>query len=102
MREVGRQPDEISASVVAIRLARQQPLVAKALQQSEGRRSRKARRDTKRAGRHGFRRSLMDEEIDEHVPSRFAEQAFCADKLSAQKAPPPYALRVGERQLGIG
>ncbi|WP_268746870.1 hypothetical protein [Sphingopyxis sp. LC363] len=44
----------------------------------------------------------MDEEIDEHIPSRFAEQAFCADKLSAQKAPPPYALRVGERQLGIG
>lgn len=44
----------------------------------------------------------MDEEIDEHVPSRFAEQIVSADKLSAQKAPPPYALRVGECQLGIG
>ena len=102
MREIGGQPDEIASSVVAIRLPRQQSLVAKALQQPEGRRSRKSRRDTKRAGRYGFRRRLMDEEIDEHVPSRFAEQIVSADKLSAQKAPPPYALRVGERQLGIG
>lgn len=33
MHEIGGQPDEIASSVVAIRLPRQQSLVAKALQQ---------------------------------------------------------------------
>ena len=46
--------------------------------------------------------TLVDEQVEQHVPGRLDEKTFGANKLSAQKAATLRDARVGQHELCLG
>ena len=83
---VGGEPDEGAATIAGIGNPCDQPRVAKTADEADGAAQRGIRRDTERAGRQLLAAAFVNEQVDQQVPCRLAEELPGADDLTAEQA----------------
>lgn len=94
VRDGRRDTDEATPPIGCIRGAFKYPVVAHPLDQLHCAAHRNACCDTKRRHRQGLAFRLVDEQIEQNVPSRLSEMIRSAQQLLAQHSSPHRRLRI--------
>lgn len=94
---VGRQFDKLAPAIVGIVYLHEQLCLAKLVDQPQRSAGRRGRSEAKGARCHLLALAFVNEEVDQHVPGRFAEELWRPDQLSAELAALIGSARICER-----